>query len=340
MAAPGHPRRGSSTARTYGRGKNSLSLDAHYIDRPDVKASYIDTHCHLFTTLQMMQEKLSDSTIPKNRVDLLVKKLFPPNVKAVVDIHCDLPMDDYHKLKQLSTEWPEDFAYYFAVGAHPHTAPLYSDQTHQKFVEIMSDPRCVAWGECGLDYFKNPPGTFPTQREVFTRQILAAVSLNKPIVIHTREADDDTKEILDKHMPRDHTFHVHCFTSSTEFGKWVLATFPNSYIGITGVVSYNLPHVAEFIRSGELPLERMLMETDSPFMIPKNIYPWMKTRSSNDRRKRFEISHSGMIPFTAELVAGMINEGREAASDDRRTNVEEVLDVTRKNAEKVYRISI
>jgi len=133
MAARGHrARRGSSTARTHGRGKSSLSLNAHYIDRSDVKAPYIDTHCHLFTTLQMMQEvvllpfglpyrisanqilqRLFDSSIPKNRVDLLVKKLFPPNVKAVVDIHCDLPMDDYHKLKQVSAsaEWPEDFAY-------------------------------------------------------------------------------------------------------------------------------------------------------------------------------------------------------------------------------------
>jgi TatD DNase family protein len=217
----------------------------------------------------------------------------------------------------------------------------YTDETHAKFVDIMSHPRCVAWGECGLDFFKNKPHTHEKQREVFIRQIEAAVSLKKPIVIHTREADDATREVLDKHMPRDHVFHVHCFASSRELGNWVLETFPNSYIGITGVITYNLPHMQDFIRSGELPLSRMLMETDSPFMTPKGIYPWVKkTRSGKQAKKRFEFSHSGMIPFTAEFVADLINEGREARGEAERTNVEEVLQTTRQNAEKVYGIEL
>jgi len=217
----------------------------------------------------------------------------------------------------------------------------YTDEIHESFVNIMSNPQCVAWGECGLDFFKNAPHTHQKQKDVFVRQIQAAIDLNKPLVIHTREADEATKEVLDRYMSRDHTFHMHCFTSSTVFGKWVLETFPNSYIGITGVVSYKLPHVQDFIRSGGLPLSRMLMETDSPFMTPKNIYKWLKkTRSNEEGRKRFEFSHSGMIPFTAELVAVWINEGRQVRGEEGRADVEEVLETTRKNAERVYGIAI
>lgn len=291
--------------------------------------------------MSMMKEKLADTSIEPHRVDLLAKRLFPSNVKAVVDIHCDIPIGPYYEQAAALTEWPEDFKYYFAAGAHPHVAMSYTDETHAKFVEIMSHPNCVAWGECGLDFFKNKPYTHEAQRKVFIRQIEAAVSLHKPIVIHTREADAATREVLDEHMPRDHVFHVHCFTSSTELGKWVLETFPNSFIGITGVVSYKLPHVQEFIRSEQLPLSRMLMETDSPFMTPKGIYPWAKqTRPRDVARRRFEFCHSGMIPFTAELVADLINQGREARGEAARTDVDEVLEVTRKNAERVYGIQL
>lgn len=217
----------------------------------------------------------------------------------------------------------------------------YTDEIHESLVTTMSNPRCVAWGECGLDFFKNAPDTHQTQKEVFTRQIETAISLNKPLVVHTRDADETTKEVLDKHMARDHPFHVHCFTSSTEFGRWVLETFPNSYIGITGVATYQLPHVQDFIRSGDLPLGRMLMETDSPFMTPRNIHSWLKkTRSKEEGKKRFAFSHSGMIPFTAELVAEWINEGRQTRGEEARTDVEEVLEMTRKNAEKIYSIEI
>lgn len=170
---------------------------------------------------------------------------------------------------------------------------------------------------------------------------MITVSLHKPIVIHTREADEAMQEILEAFMPRDHTFHVHCFTSGRPFGNWVLKTFPNAYIGITGVVSYNLPHVQNFIKSGELPLERMLMETDSPFMTPKNIYRWLKkTRPGAEGKKRFEISHSGMIPFTAELVAEWVSEGRVTRGEKGPVDVEEVLKVTAANACKVYGIVI
>ncbi|KAI5777785.1 hydrolase [Geopyxis carbonaria] len=334
MSAPGHSKHTSVPSK---KSKRTMELAAHAIPRADITTPYIDTHCHLLTTLSMLQEKTHDTSIPPGRVDLLAKALFPENCKAVVDIHCDIPVMEVPQL----SEWPEGFRYYFAAGAHPHVAVAYTDEVHAQLVALMSDPRCVAWGECGLDFNKNPPATHGPQRSAFIQQLLAAVAASKPLVIHTRDADDDTRGVLDTHMPRDHPFHVHCFTSSSFFGSWVLREFPNACLGITGVVTYNLPHVQEMIRSGALPLERMLLETDSPFMVPRNVYPWIKAnRSKEEGKKRFEACHSGMLVFTAEMVAGWINEGAVARGEEKRVGVEEVLEVTRRNAERMYGIEL
>ena len=121
----------------------------------------------------------------------------------------------------------------------------------------MAHPRCVAWGEMGLDYhYDNSPRDI--QRSVFTRQLRQAVNLGKPLTIHTREADDDTERILKEEVPQDYRvrnlasslpvhprlinplpsflsqIHVHCFTDTPEFAKRILDHFPNLCIGITG----------------------------------------------------------------------------------------------------------
>jgi TatD DNase family protein len=206
--------------------------------------------------------------------------------------------------------------------------------------KIASNPRCVAWGECGLDYFKNSPATYPFQQEVFARQVVAAVSLKKPIVVHTRDAPDDTLAILRRHVPRDHHLHIHCFTSTAEFARAILGEFPNSFIGITGVVTYKgLDHVEQLIVSGDLPLERILLETDSPYMVPRNAYDWLAKVRPEEKKKRFIVSHAGMIPFVATKVAQWVSEGRRLRGEGE-VNVEEVLEVTRNNAGKMYRIDV
>lgn len=222
---------------------------------------------------------------------------------------------------------------------HPHNATQYTDEVHENIVKIVSNPRCVAWGECGLDYFKNPAETHAIQREVFARQLVAAVFLKKPIVVHTRDAADDTLALLREHVPRDHSLHIHCFTSTSELARSVLNEFPNSFIGLTGVVTYSgIEHVVELIVSGDLPLERILLETDSPFMIPRNAYEWLKGRPGG-RGKKFLVSHAGMIPFVAEKVARWANSGR-VRRGEKEVNVEEVLEITRENAVRMYGIDI
>ena len=119
----------------------------------------------------------------------------------------------------------------------------------------MEHPRCVGWGEMGLDYhYDNSPRDL--QQEVFIRQLKHAVRLGKPLTIHTREAEEDSERILKEHVPKDHRvrlswpahprdlssldrssfaqIHIHCYTDSPEWAARMLAHFPNLYIGITG----------------------------------------------------------------------------------------------------------
>lgn len=116
---------------------------------------------------------------------------------------------------------------------------------------MMDHPKTVAWGEMGLDYFYNFSDK-QKQREVFARQLKKAVELNKPIVIHSRDAEEgkraiaftvhvvitfptDTLALLREHVPQHWRMHVHCFTSSVSMAKSLITEWPNCFIGITGV---------------------------------------------------------------------------------------------------------
>jgi len=120
--------------------------------------------------------------------------------------------------------------------------------------------------------------------------------------------------------------HIHCFTDSPALAASILSHFPNSFIGITGVITYssNL-NTTEMVRV--TPLERLLLETDSPFMVPNNVQKAIK--SMGGKSTRLPVCWSGMIPYTAEWVA-----------DIKGVSVEKVLEVTRDNAMKMYGIGV
>lgn len=93
------------------------------------------------------------------------------------------------------------------------------------------------------------------------------------------------------------------------------------------------------IGNGQLPLERMLLETDSPHMVPRSVYAWLQREKPVLARKTFVISHAGMIPFTAERLMETLNEGR-LKRGEAELRLEEILEVTRNNAAKMYRIDV
>lgn len=126
------------------------------------------------------------------------------------------------------------------------------------------------------------------QAKTFVAQMALASELGAPIVVHTREAEEDTLRLMREHLPRDHRIHVHCFTSSAWLARELLAHFPNLCLGFTGVVTFkNAPEVREVV--AETPLDRILLETDGPYMAPAP--------------RRGEVAHPGHVPYIAAKIA-------------------------------------
>ena len=155
---------------------------------------------------------------------------------------------------------------YTAIGTHPHDARLYDDAAEEKTKAlIQSGERVLAWGEIGLDFhYDNSPRD--VQIDVFKRQLRAARDLNLPVVIHTREAETETIDILENDYgdaPRRGVFH--CFSGSAELAKHALEL--DFMISFSGIVTFKK---AEELRSivRNVPLDHLLIETDCPYLTP------------------------------------------------------------------------
>src|ERR1051325_66436 len=155
---------------------------------------------------------------------------------------------------------------YAAAGVHPHDARLYDDEAERRLLEVLgSSKRVVALGEIGLDFhYDNSPRE--VQREVFARQLRLAREVGLPVVIHSREADEETVEILrDVYAGAARGGVMHCFGGGMRMAEAVLEL--GFYISFAGNVTFkkaeNLREVALIV-----PAERLLVETDCPFMAP------------------------------------------------------------------------
>lgn len=151
------------------------------------------------------------------------------------------------------------------VGIHPHEADAHPDLGASALVETAQHARVIAIGECGLDYFYDRSDR-QAQRERFQAHIDAACETGLPLVIHTREAEADTAEILEKAVKNGGVTGVlHCFTGSAELARKGLDL--GFYISLSGIVTFKnaaaLQDTAKW-----LPADRMLVETDSPFLAP------------------------------------------------------------------------
>src|SRR3954462_9762280 len=149
------------------------------------------------------------------------------------------------------------------AGIHPHDAAQATEADFAELRRICEDADVAAVGECGLDfhYDRSPR---ETQREVFVRQIRLARELRKPLVVHTREADEETAEILGRELGPDGGV-IHCFTSDWTAAQRYLAL--GMYLSFSGVVTFRN---ADAVRDAatRTPLDRILVETDCPFLAP------------------------------------------------------------------------
>ncbi len=212
----------------------------------------IDSHCHI------------DGTAFDADRDEVIKRANNAGVLAMLVVGTGDPHDgEIGRAVEIAEKNENVFA---AVGVHPHDAKLYDDGTEQILINLVkSSKKVIAWGEIGLDfYYDHSPRD--VQREVFIRQIRTAKSLNLPIIIHSRDADDETVEILTKECSYPNFKGImHCFGGTAQMARDLMEIgFLISFAGnVTFKKADNLREAARVV-----PLEKLLIETDCPFLTP------------------------------------------------------------------------
>ena len=208
----------------------------------------IDSHCHLnYEGLAERQDKVLESARERGVsgfLNISTRKSEWNDVIAVAERHNDV--------------WA-------SVGVHPHEADAHPDLGAATLAERTNHPRVVAIGECGLDYYYDKSDR-QAQRERFQAHIEAARQTNLPLIVHTRDAEEDTAEILGVAVKEAGVTGVlHCFTGSAELARKVLDL--GFFISLSGIVTFknarDLQDTAKW-----LPADKMLVETDSPFLAP------------------------------------------------------------------------
>lgn len=174
---------------------------------------------------------------------------------------------------KLAESWPGKM--YATAGIHPHHASDYSDAVHDTLFELTAHQAVVAVGECGLDYCRNFSPQ-DQQQSAFRRQLEIAAATQLPVFLHQRDAHDDFLEILGPAMGDISGAVAHCFTG----GEAELAAYLELglLIGVTGWIcderrGENLKHIV-----GKIPLDRLMIETDAPYLLPRTLDPKPKTR--------------------------------------------------------------
>lgn len=152
-----------------------------------------------------------------------------------------------------------------SVGIHPHNADDHLDLTREELLEATRDPKVIGIGETGLDYYYEHSDRAAQQR-LFRLHIDVAREVQLPVIIHTRDAEEDTLAILEDELGKGaFPALIHCFTASAEFGRQVLDL--GLSVSISGIVTFkSARELQDFAR--EIPQDRLLVETDSPFLAP------------------------------------------------------------------------
>jgi len=249
-----------------------------------------DTHAHY-----------DDSRFDEDR-DELLSSLNQKGVSHVINCGCDLKSS----LTTIALAEKYNFIY-AAVGVHAHEAEEATESDLEAIEKLYKNEKVVAVGEIGLDYHYD---FSPRERqlEVFEKQLTDANALDLPVIIHDREAHEDTMNLLKKHKPKG---VVHCFSGSAEMAKEIVKL--GMYIGIGGAVTFkNAKKPVEVVEY--LPLDRLLLETDAPYMTP---VPFRGQRCD-----------SGHIAQTAEKIAEI-----------KGIDVQELIDICNENAKRLFNIA-
>ncbi len=250
----------------------------------------IDSHCHL------------DMENGQDAIDDIIDSAEQCRVHTIITIGIDLASSQ--RAVALAHTYPGVYA---SVGIHPHSAEEGDDAVYQQLKELATTNKVVAYGEIGLDYAKQY-APVERQRVEFSRQLELAKELELPVIIHDREAHQDTVEIIREQGSLLAGGVMHCFSGDMAFARQVLNL--GLYISIPGIVTFKnaleLQKVAQ-----EIPLDRMLLETDGPFLTPAPF---------RGKRNRPEY-----ILYTAAMVAEL-----------RGISIDEVARQTSRNTQQLF----
>ncbi len=256
----------------------------------------IDVHCHL-----------QFPAFDKDRDEIVQKSL----KSGIGMINSGVDKKSSQKAVELAQKYKEGI--YAAIGVHPHNVLTESFEDYEFFKKLAKDSKVVAIGECGLDYFRiknNESEIKNLQKEIFIKHIQLAREINKPLMIHCRDAFDDLIDILDAKYKLLNTVPgvIHFFTGAFDDAKKLLEM--GFYFTFGGLITYNrsFDEIIKYI-----PLERILSETDAPYVAPE---PY--------RGKRNEPN------YIIETVKKM--------AEIKNLSFEEVCKIIYKNSKKVFQI--
>lgn len=250
----------------------------------------IDTHTHI----DMIESHTADEII-QLAVENNVKKMIIPGVTP----------DSDNVIFPLIEKYENCFG---MLGVHPSEAKLYNEEAEEHIEKMLQHDKITAIGEIGLDYYWDK--TFnDIQQEVFIKQIKLANKHNLPICVHDREAHKDTFDIL-KEYNKGSDVVLHCYSGSVEFAKECIKE--GWYLGLGGVVTFkNAVKMKETAK--EIPLEKIVLETDAPYLTP---VPF-----------RGKENQPAYVKYVAEEISYI-----------KGIPLDEVAEITSQNAERIYRI--
>ena len=252
---------------------------------------YFDTHAHY-----------DDSAFDAD-LGVLLPELYASGVGLIIDPGCDV------KSSRAAIALAEEYSFvYAAVGIHPEELAGAAEGDFAVIRELAAHEKCAAIGEIGLDYYWDASRR-EEQKELFAKQLELALELDKPVIIHDREAHADTLSIIREFPGVTGVFH--CFSGSPEMAQELLKL--GWYLGFDGPVTYKNARRAPKV-AAVTPLDRMLIETDSPYMTP---VPYRGRR--ND---------SGYVHLVAEKLA-----------EWKGVPVEQLARATLENGKRLFRIS-
>ncbi|PWN60417.1 TatD family hydrolase [Chryseobacterium viscerum] len=212
---------------------------------------------------------------------------------------------------EIAEEYPEIL--FSTAGIHPHDAKSFNGESIGELRKLLKQDHVISVGECGLD-FDRDFSPRPIQEKCYKAQLELAIEVNKPLFLHERSAFKRFNDITDEYLSQLPEAVVHCFTGTLDEAKTYLDK--GLYLGFTGAISdeKRFKHLEDVIKY--VPLDRMMIETDAPFMLPKNM-----SRMQNRRNE------PSFLPYVAQTIAHL-----------KKISISEVADETTETARNFFRL--